>query len=82
MTNGATALIQSSKNSHLEVVAELLAAGAGKGLASKEGFVAIQAASQSGDIDVVRCLVKGGVGADGFGFGQYSPLYYAAANGR
>ncbi|CAE6940252.1 Ank1 [Symbiodinium sp. CCMP2592] len=56
-SDGLTALLAASFHGHLEMVVELLAAGASKEKPMKNGATPLHLASQSGHLAVVRCLL-------------------------
>ncbi|KAJ9439916.1 putative ankyrin repeat protein R863 [Diplonema papillatum] len=62
--NGNTALYTASKNGHLEVVKELIAAGAKLHAPNMNSATALHLASQNGHLEVVKELIAAGANVD------------------
>ncbi|KAJ9443687.1 putative ankyrin repeat protein L63 [Diplonema papillatum] len=79
---GNTALYTASKNGHLEVVKELIAAGAKLHAPNMNSATALHLASQNGHLEVVKELIAAGANVDVQAEGGWTALFVASQNGH
>ena len=80
--DGATALINASRNGHLEVAQLLCEAGADKDKAKQDGATALTMASEGGHLELVRILVQTGADKDKANRPGRTALMAASARGH
>ena len=71
-----------AQNGHAEVIKMLLAAGADKDVAYKDGFTLLHLAAQNGQADVIKMLLAAGANKEEANKNGCTPLYLAARNGH
>ncbi|XP_078575768.1 uncharacterized protein LOC144861671 [Branchiostoma floridae x Branchiostoma japonicum] len=79
---GATSLFVAAQEGHVEVVQQLLKAGADVEKARQGGATPLYIAAQNGHVEVVQQLLKAGAEVDKARQTGATPLYIAAQNGH
>jgi ankyrin repeat protein len=80
-TDGSTALLWATYQSHPEMVSALIAAGADPDAANKFGVTSLLQASRTGDAPIIKALLDGGAAVDKAYPQGETPLMAAARSG-